>query len=296
MKFKIVFIACAINLALYIPVGISKSIQTETIKNLAADSPGGTETSATSDEKGYRIARFSIGFVPPGAEAVRLSVEYNNRTVWEDTVLAPGEYELLVKPDTNFQEDPPPGYSRNDHIYLYLRSANYAAQWHTLERDGRELRFTDSSRLKMYRKKYAVIEYEFYQGDDSNFEGRTPTYAGTAAVGHWGNLPGFNQDWQIWQGSVDDGLWGDTLLLEFHRGTPENGMIESANEYEKMTKAPKSGYMHYGGCGTPSKAAVAGKSYYCRIVGHTESTRGYGKIRIREICDKPPQSMDVFEN
>ena len=283
----------ALAWALFAPAGWSKSVRDRLVQDAGSEV---RDPDAAPDSKNYGIEKFSIELDPPGKEEVRISVEYNNERYYDGTFAAPGDVELTVEADTDFNDPQQPGHSSPERIYLYLRSTNYAAQWHTLRREGRTLKFANDANLTMYRKKYAAIEYEFYQGDDPDFEGRAPTYSGIAAVGHWGRLPGFTHDWQIWQGSVGDGLWGDTLLLEFHRGTDENGMIESTDEYERMTRAPEGGYVHYGGCGAPSVAATAGKSYYCRIVGHTKSTRGYGKIRIRDICEKPPEGMDVLEN
>lgn len=295
MKPKAAFLTvCALHLALYPLIGFSNPIPSQPVQVSVSDSASEIVEDTPSASNTYQIEPFSIDLDSPEPAQVQLSVEYNNRTLWEGAADAPGKAEIQVALDTDFQEDPKPGHARSDRIYLYLRSGDYASQWHTLKRKGRSLVFTDSPRLKMYRKKYALIEYAFYQGDDPSFEGRSPTYSGIAAVGHWGSLPGFNHDWQVWQGGRDGGLWGDTLRLEFHRGTSENGMIETSEEYEDMTRAPGSGYRHYGGCGTPSKAAEAGKSYYCRIVGHTERTRGYGKIRIIEITATPPEGMEVL--
>ena len=294
MKTRAILLSvCGFNLALCL-AGFANPGPAQSAQVPVANSSSETGEGAHSASNAYQVEGFSIKLDAPGSEEVQLSLEYNDKTYYEGVHAAPGDVELLIEADTDFDDPPKRGHSSPERIYLYLRSPNYASQWHTLKRTGRELRFTDGTRLKMYRKRYVVIEYAFYQGDDPSFEGRTPTYSGIAAVGHWGSLPGFNHDWQVWQGSRDGGLWGDTLRLEFHRGTSENGMIESSEEYEDMTKAPESGYRHFGGCGTPSKAAAAGNSYYCRIVGHTERTRGYGKIRIKEITETPPEGMDVL--
>ena len=137
----------ALNLALGVQAGISKQSRSDLVKGPTSVSPSEQGAPASSEAKGYRIEKFSIGYDPPGSEEVKLSIEYNHRTVWTGTAAAPGDYELPVEPDTNFQEDPPPGYSRNDNIYHYLRSANYASQWHTLRQTGRELKFNDTTKL-----------------------------------------------------------------------------------------------------------------------------------------------------
>jgi len=158
----------------------------------------------------YQIDKLFIKLEDPQSkkENIRLYVKYNNKTIWEGTTEAPGTAELLINVATDFDEEPPKGRARNSPIYLYIESDNYATQWHMLEKSGNQLNFRNDSRIKLYRKKYVIIEYEYYKGDDNDFSGREPTYKGIAAIGHWGSLPGFNSDWQIWQGSVHGGLWG----------------------------------------------------------------------------------------
>jgi len=247
--------------------------------------------------KEYSIEPFNITLDGAGEEQLRLSLEYNYRTIWEGVSLAPGQISLCITANTDFAESPSDGYAEDECIYIYIRSEHYATQWHLLRLKDGALSLDGSPHIELYRKRYAIIEYEYYAGDDRSFDGRTPTHSGIAAVGHWGELPGFGSDWQIWQGRLWGGLWGKTLLLEHHRGNKENGMIEERTaEFTNMVKAPDSGYVHFGGCGVSSEAVAVGKRYYCRVTGHTKSTRGYGKLHIRDVCDTPPDDMKILNH
>ncbi len=256
-----------------------------------------TYIQANYKEPNYHLQDISIALDGTGKEDIDLRIEYNHRTVWEGSTQAPGPVDLDIYADTNFNEEPKRGYAKNDRIYLYFQTPNYAAQWHQLELNGDKLKLKDNSRIRLHKKKYAIIEYAFYQGDNPDFTNREPTYSGVAAVGHWGTLPGFRHDWQLWQGDVEQSeLWGKTLLLEHHRGNNENGMTEArGTDFSRLNHAPEEGYTHFGSCGEPSLEAKNGKSYYCRVTGHTNSTRGYGKIHIKDIVDQPPAGMEVLE-
>lgn len=246
--------------------------------------------------RNYRLGKFTITTADAKPQELQLRIRYNNRDVWTGAANARDAVDLHIGADTDFNEEPRKGYAKSDNIYLYIESKDYAPQWHLLERAGNSLGLQDTGPIKLHRQKYVIIEYAFYAGDETNFAGREPLRVGVAAVGHWGKLPGFSHDWQVWQGSEKPGsLWGDTPLLQFHRGTSENGLVKaSATRFDQLKKAPTSGYIHYGACGAPKLAARAGDYFYCRIVGHTESTRGYGKIHIREITETVPQGIEVL--
>ena len=244
----------------------------------------------------FRLGRFIVTTADSRPQELRLRINYNHREVWAGSANSGAFIDVPIHVDTDFNEEPKKGYAKSDAIYLYIESRDYASQWHYLTRSGDKLSLQRNDQLKLHRKKYLVVEYAFYPGDDPNFEGREPLHSGVAALGHWGALPGFRHDWQVWQGDAKSiSLWGDTLLLDFHRGTAENGIVMSrTSNFAQMQKAPTTGYVHHGACGAPKLAAKAGTAYFCRIVGHTASTRGYGKIYIREITDTVPAGVEVF--
>ncbi len=243
----------------------------------------------------YRLGRFTITTADAKAEELQLRLKYNNRDLWKGSATSGSVIDLPISVDTNFNEEPKKGYARSGSIYLYIESKNYATQSHVLKKTGGKLSLQTTEPIKLHRKKYVIIEYAFYPGDEPDFTGREPLHSGVAAVGHWGALPGFGPDWKVWQGTAQTGHWGDTLLLDFHRGASENGFIKAAaSHFGQMQTAPRSGYIHHGACGAPKLVAKAGSFYYCRVVGHTESMRGYGKLHIKEITGTVPEGMTAL--
>ena len=248
--------------------------------------------SPASDEREYSIEGLRISFGQIKSEMVNLKIRYNDRSIWEKSILSEDlGRDIVFSAVTDFSEVPKKGYSNDQVIFLFISAEGYAPQWHRLIKDGNSLSLEE--KVKLYHKKYAVIEYEYYAGNERSFSGREPTHKGVAAVEHWGSIPGFESDWQIWQGGEDD-LWGDNLLLDFHRGNRENGAIKTRLSFKKMKKAPADGYINYGTCGESSMEIRKGDRFFSRITGHTESTRGYGKIWIKDIVEQVPPGMEVF--
>lgn len=254
------------------------------------------KTELSTGPSHYRLGRFVITTADAKPQALQLRINYNYRDVWKGTINTLGVVDLSIDADTDFDEPAKKGYAKSDQILLYIESKDYASQWVVLKKSGTQLSLQDIEEVTLHRKKYLILEYAFYAGDDSDFTQREPLHSGVAAVGHWGRLPGFSADWQVWQGTGDANyLWGDTLLLQHHRGDAENGMIKaSVSNFSQMRKAPMTGYVHHGACGVSQLIAEVGGYYYCRVVGHTESTRGYGKIHIRQITETVPAGMQVF--
>lgn len=265
------------------------------LKTAGAESQPSGNDDDLPKKASFKLERFEVSLENGKPESIRMYLKYNYRTVWEGRADVPGEVDLRLNADTDFLEEPREGSVRDDAIYLYIESEAHATQWHRLQRSGDTLVFSKPTGIRLYKKRFAIVEYAFYQGDDPDFAGRTPTHAGVAAVGHWGRLPGFRHDWQIWQGSLHGEPWGNTLLLEHHRGNSENGMHRVGTEpFDRMLKAPRQGYRHHGACGEPSRAARIGETYYSRVTGHADSTRGYGKILIRDIVETVPNDIPVF--
>lgn len=253
----------------------------------------GVSGKSTTEANNYILEGFRIRFDHIKPEQVTLKIEYNYRSIWEKSVMSDDvNSDIAFSADTNFSEEPKKGYSGDDSIYLYISAEGYAPQWHRLIHEGNSLELED--RVTLHQKKYAIIEYEYYAGDERDMSQREPTHKGIAAVGHWGSIPGFGSDWQVWQGDEDD-LWGDHLYLEHHRGNQENGIVDTNTPFDRMEEAPKDGYIHHGVCGVSSIEMRKGDRFYSRVTGHTQSTRGYGKIWIKDIVDQLPPEIEVFE-
>jgi len=94
-----------------------------------------------------------------------------------------------------------------------------------------------------------------------------------------------------------EGSGGEAILLEHHRGNDENGMSRATSrDFDKMLVAPEDDYVNHGCCGRSSIAAKVGKSYFSRVTGHTESTRGYGKIHIKDVVLEVPEGIEIRDN
>jgi len=242
---------------------------------------------ASESGPNYHIKGLELSYEddsPPSA--LQIKVKYNHREVWQRKVrLADGDLtEIDFRAETDFDEESKPGYSDDQSIYLYLECDQFASQWITLDRDGEILSPKKPGRIKLYKKRFAVVEYAYYEGDNPDFSNREPTQSGVKTLGHWDRLPGFRVDWQIWQGGVNQKkLFGNQLFVQFHRTTKENGLIRlGPNEsFDTMAKVPTEGYKtRYG-------AVLPGHCFYCRV------SNGYGKLLIREITLNPPKPESV---
>jgi hypothetical protein len=273
---------------------LSDADQAYLLRRMVLEQPAEEDTEGATNE--FRVERFRVTVEGGHPTQVRLWVRYNHRIVWEGTASVPGQVDLTIHADTDFNEEPRPGSVADETIYLYISSDTYASQWHRLQRSGGRLVFRDDKNIRLYRKKYVIVEYAFFQGDDPEFAGRTPTFSGVAAVGHWGSLPGFRSDWQVWQGSSSGGRWGNEILLQHHRGTESNGFRPAPRQsFDRMLQAPRSGYQSFGTGPQPHQMARKGEAYYSRVSGHSESTSGYGKIFIRDIVETVPAGVEVLE-
>lgn len=262
---------------------------------------GGTAAVAV-EESSTALQKFTLDRVevrlPDGSreQSVKLGVEYCGRRVWTGTAPSPGTVRVPLEAATDFNAPPRRGYPAPERIFLYVESDACAGQWHYLRKDGEVLVPERPGPIQLRKRKYAVVEYAFYQGDDPRFEGREPTFSGVAAVGHWGALPGFEHDTLFWMGGRDGQLWGDELQLHFHRISQGNGAIDAGEvSLAAMTGAPEDGYEHYQTKGRNTGELRVGHGYYFRIYGHMESLRGYGKMYVREVTETVPKGLPLFE-
>ena len=183
---------------------------------------------------------------------------------------------------------------REEKLRLRIKSKNYSAQWHILELSKSVFMFRAGGNIDLHKKRYAILQYAFYKGDERNLTKRKPTYQGTLAVGHWGKLSGSSVDWQVWQADTENNrFFGGTLCFQNHRIGLENGFIGPLDlPFDKLSEAPATGYK-------PPSAhnplqIEEGKSYYSKVTGHHESLKGYAKIYVKDIVFTPPDGMQVI--
>lgn len=219
--------------------------------------------------------------------SIHLYLKNDSKIIWEKEVEVPDNFELDFSQVSLVNED--------KGVLLYFKSDYYASQWKRLEKINGTFKFKKGdNKVKLFRKKYAIIEYEFYQGENRNFKDREPTAKGVVAVSHWGQLPHFGSDWQIWQGSMKKNIFGNVLLLQNHRLDTNLGFSKPmSKKLEDLNKAPEKGYSSGGNCGVKIPAKI-NKSYYCRNSGYNEEDKGYGKIYIRDILFEVPEGMKIL--
>ncbi|NCC61952.1 MAG: hypothetical protein EOM12_13655 [Verrucomicrobiae bacterium] len=190
-----------------------------------------------------------------------------------------------------------PGYSIIDArtlttgvTYVYYRGDDLATQWVAVTVTN-GVPSPDNTDVKLHRKRYVTISYAFNTNNIPNVEpGDAGVTTGRYAATHWGRLPHFTADWQAWQmGDNESALFGDTPYLRWHRYSSENGFIVSDMAYEEVSLVPTNGYSSFHFKATP------GSVLYCRIVGHTDSTRGYGKLLIENVTETPPPGVPVLD-
>jgi hypothetical protein len=122
--------------------------------------------------------------------------------------------------------------------FIFFSSPGYAAQWQTLAvKQGKAE--PDKIKAKLFRKRYVVLRYAFNTSGGREFSGKGVT-EGRVAVSHWESLPYFQQDWQIWQKSAGEDMFGDTPLLDFHRLSDGCGFVTVPKgiAFEDLKEAP----------------------------------------------------------
>jgi hypothetical protein len=174
--------------------------------------------------------------------------------------------------------------------YIYYTADGYASQWVSIHITN-EVPTPDQAAVTMYRKRYVIINYAFNTNDLPNVKpGTQGVVTGRYAVAHWGGLPYFRNDWQVWQ-KADGGipLFGDTPYLDWHRYDAENGFISTNVDYNFVETVPTSGYVNV------DIKAISNSVIFCRITGHTSSTRGYGKLLVESVTESPSPEIPVID-
>ena len=173
--------------------------------------------------------------------------------------------------------------------YAYFSSAGYASQWQILKVNPGK---TEPAKVKMFRKRYVVLRYAFNTTGGRQLTGEG-VEEGEAAVAHWGSLPYFQQDWQIWQKGSRDEMFGDTPFLEFHRFSAGFGFVKPPESvtFDDMKEAPASAEYK-----CESMKAVKGLTLYCRVEGNQPNGLGYGKITVEDVTETPPPAIKRVED
>jgi hypothetical protein len=176
----------------------------------------------------------------------------------------------------------------NGQHYIYLEAEGYAKQW-------RKINVTNGVptpnlvNVTLYQKRYVVMSYAFnLLGSTNVTPGSVGVETGRYAVAHWGTLPHFGEDWQVWQRSSSS-LWGPTPYLDWHSYGASNGFIASAVPFDEITEVPAEGYSTF------EPRADPGLVLLCRIYTDTPSRAGYGKILVENVFTNPPPGIEVRE-
>lgn len=177
----------------------------------------------------------------------------------------------------------------NGNYFVFFSSPGYAAQWQALTvKQGKAE--PDKMGINLFRQRYVVLRYAFNTSGGRVLSGRSVT-EGRAAVAHWGGLPYFQQDWQIWQKSLGTDLFGDTPYLEFHRYSKGFGFAKAPKgvAFDDLKEAPaKTEYR------CANLKAEKGLTLFCRIEANRKEGLGYGKVVVEDVTETPPAGVKVI--
>src|SRR6185295_803947 len=97
----------------------------------------------------------------------------------------------------------------------------------------------EEAKVQLFRKRYVVLRYAFNTSGRPELSG-AGIKEGRVAVAHWGSLPYFGQDWQVWQKGSGDNMFGDTPYLDFHRFSDGFGFASATKgvAFDDLKQAP----------------------------------------------------------
>jgi len=178
--------------------------------------------------------------------------------------------------------------------YLYFSAPGYATQWRLLSIKNHQLVPLHSD-VKLFRARQVVIHYAFNRAGERSFAGAN-VETGRLTLTHWGQLPHFGEDWQIWQKPAGEltsgdqssgGMFGDTPYLEFHRFTQGFGFAAAPSgvAFEDLKEAPADANYQ-----CENQPAVKGLTLFCRVNGNNPDGLGYGKIVVEDVLLPPDQT------
>jgi hypothetical protein len=177
--------------------------------------------------------------------------------------------------------------------YLWLSSPGYASQWVSVHvADDAVSLIPANTDITLYRKRYVVIRYAVNTAGNRQLQG-ADVEEGRCAASHWGILPHFGADWQVWQRQSRNGFFGTEPWLEFHRQGPAFGFlgVPEGASFESLNEAPETNQYK-----TESVRATKGLLLYCRVSGNTHRENCYGKILVEDITETPPPGVRVIKS
>jgi len=177
---------------------------------------------------------------------------------------------------------------------LYFSAPGYATQWRALSIQNHQLT-PQQFNVELFRARQVVIRYAFNLSGGRTFTG-TNVETGRLTLTHWGKLPHFGEDWQIWQKPAADTtsgdasgsqLFGDTPWLDFHRSTRGFGFspAPAGVAFDDLTEAPAAATYQ-----CENQKAVKGLTLFCRVNGNNPAGLGYGKITVEDVTLPPGQT------
>ena len=196
----------------------------------------------------------------------------------------------MVDVPTGSAQMPLSGITNGDY-FAYFSSPGYAAQWQSLKvKPGKPE--PDTIKVKLFRKRYVVLRYVFNTSGARELSGKD-IKEGRAAVAHWGHLPYFGQDWQIWQKSPGGEMFGDTPFLDFHRFSRGFGFakVPEGAIFDDLKEAPTPSAYE-----CMSTKAEKGLMLFCRVEADRKDGLGYGKVFVEDVTETPPEGIKVIES
>ena len=148
--------------------------------------------------------------------------------------------------------------------------------------------------VNLFRWRYLVLRYIFNTSHGRDFSDTKAIKEGRAAVSHWGNLPYFREDWQVWQGSIGTDRAGDTLFLAIHRPVHGFGFAKAPEgiAFDDLKEVPADAEFK-----NQDLKTEKGMTLFCRVRGnadHGQDGLGYGKLVIEDITETPPPGVEVI--
>jgi hypothetical protein len=115
---------------------------------------------------------------------------------------------------------------------------------------------------------------------------------GRCAVTHWGMVPHFGGDWQVWQ-KTERELFGAEPWLDFHRYGPSFGFapVPAGASFEGLNEAPQDDQYQ-----TRSVPATPGLLLFCRVHGNGPQDRCYGKLLVEGVTETPPAGVRAIKS
>jgi len=252
-----------------------------------ATARGQEPTAADRQNTDTKEAPLRMNLATEAGQSAKIRMEIqtvgaNERVVKKMEDLPPGsaEAEVSALPDGDY--------------FVFFSAPGYAAQWKAMAvKQGKAE--PNELKVQLFRKRYVVLHYVFNTSGGRGFTNDFALDEGRAAVAHWGGLPYFNRDWQIWQRSSGADPFGDTPFLEYHRMFPGFGFAPAPEgvAFADLKEAPADAQYK-----CQSIKAEKGLTLYCRVMGNAgmrDNGLGYGKVVVEEVTETPPPGITVIE-